>query len=60
MTQRVHRDKLMFKWITKNHEIVVGFTHVKHGRCVRCGKDVPPGNTLCDTCFAQDKTMSKK
>ena len=60
MKTRVHRDKLMFRWITKNHEIVAGFKHVKHGKCSVCGKRIPWGNTLCDDCFEKDKDVSKK
>ena len=35
MTQ-VHRDGLLFKWVTKDYEIVVGFKRVGHGRCKIC------------------------
>jgi uncharacterized OB-fold protein len=57
---RIHRDKLLFRWITRNHEIVVGFKRVDHGKCVKCGKTIPSGNTLCDDCFKRDKDISKK
>jgi NMD protein affecting ribosome stability and mRNA decay len=50
----------MFKWITKNHEIVVGFKSVKRGKCSRCGKAIPLGNNICDECFREDKKISKK
>jgi predicted amidophosphoribosyltransferase len=60
MKQRIHRDKLMFTWITRDHEIVVGFKIVHHGICQRCGKSIPSGNTLCDACFAKDKDLSTK
>jgi predicted amidophosphoribosyltransferase len=60
MKQRIHRDKLMFQWITKNHEIVIGFKRVRYGTCSKCGKDIPLGNTLCDACFAKFKDYSKK
>jgi NMD protein affecting ribosome stability and mRNA decay len=50
----------MFQWITKNHEIVVGFKRVRYGICSKCGKNIPEGNTVCDACFAQEKTVSKK
>jgi hypothetical protein len=57
---RVHRDNLMFRWITKNHEIVVGFKNVGHNKCVFCGKAVPLGDTVCDGCFDKGKSISKK
>lgn len=60
MKQRIHRDRLMFTWITEHHEIVVGFKTVRHGTCRQCGKSIPEGNTLCDACFAKDKDISKK
>lgn len=60
MKQRIHRDKLMFHWISKHHEIVVGFKKVNYGSCRSCGKSIPSGESLCDLCFAQDKTVSKK
>lgn len=60
MKQGIHRDKLMFRWITKNHEIVVGFKSVKYGRCSVCGKRIPLGNTICDECFQKGKDISKK
>jgi len=60
MKQRIHRDKLMFTWFTKDHEIVVGFKTVRHGICQQCGKSIPSGNTLCDACFAKDKELSTK
>jgi len=60
MKTRIHRDRLMFRWITKNHEIVVGFKSVKHGKCSRCGKTIPSGSNLCDECFKKDKIISKK
>jgi len=60
MKQRIHRDRLMFRWITKNHEIVVGFKRMKYGKCTTCGKDIPPGNSLCDECFEKEKGISKK
>lgn len=60
MKPQVHRDKLLFRWTTKNHEIVLGFKHVNHGKCNKCGKMIPLGNTLCDECFKEDKAISKK
>jgi hypothetical protein len=57
---RVHRDNLIFRWITKNHEIVVGFKGIQHNKCVLCGKIVPLGNTICDVCFNKGKDISKK
>lgn len=50
----------MFHWITKNHEIVVGFITRRHGVCEKCGKRIPAGDTLCDQCFALDKEVSTK
>ncbi|MBN1860898.1 MAG: hypothetical protein JW840_05500 [Candidatus Thermoplasmatota archaeon] len=60
MKQRIHRDNLMFHWITKHHEIVVGFKQIWHGACRLCGKSIPEGDSLCDACFAQNKAVSKK
>jgi len=60
MKQRIHRDKFLFRWITKNHELIVGFKRVKHDRCTGCGKVIPFGNTLCDECFKKIKEFSKK
>jgi len=60
MKMRIHRDQLMFKWITKDHEIIIGFKHVRHGKCSVCGKRVPMGNTICDECFEKDKKISKR
>ncbi len=57
---RVHRDNLIFRWITKNHEIVVGFKGIQHNKCVLCGNVVPLGNTICDVCFKKSKDISKK
>ena len=51
---------MIFRWITKNHEIVVGFKSVEHSKCVLCGKAVPLGNTVCDECFKKSKDISKK
>ena len=60
MKQKIHREKLMFDWITKNHKLVVGFERVKHGKCSRCGKTIDSGSTLCDDCFKIGKKISKK
>jgi len=60
MKQRIHRDKLMFHWITKHHEIVVGFKKARYSTCRKCGKCIPEGDSLCDVCFAKDKAVSKK
>jgi predicted amidophosphoribosyltransferase len=60
MKQRIHREDLLFQWITKDHEIVMGFKRVKHGICESCGRRIPQGETLCDTCFKEKKKMSKK
>lgn len=57
---QVHREKLMFKWITKHHNIVVGFKRVGHSKCSVCGKRIPAGNTICDSCFKKEKNISKK
>ena len=56
----IHREGLMFKWITRGHEIVVGFKNVKHNKCSVCGKRIPLGNTICDKCFEKEKKVSKK
>jgi len=60
MKQRIHRNKLMFHWITKHHEIVVGFKQARYGTCSKCGKSITEGDSLCDACFAKDKDVSKK
>jgi hypothetical protein len=60
MKTKIHREKLLFNWITKNHEITVGFKRVEHGRCSKCGKTIPWGNTLCNECFEKDKKVSGK
>jgi len=60
MKQRIHRDRLLFRWITKDHEIIVGFKRVKHDQCMGCGKTIPWGTTLCDECFEQIKKISRK
>ena len=57
---QIHRDRLMFKWITKNHHIVIGFKRVGHAKCSVCGKRIPSGNTICDSCFKNEKEISKK
>jgi len=56
----VHREGLMFKWMTKNHNIFLGFKRVETGRCSSCGKRIPAGNTLCDACFNKEKDISNK
>jgi len=50
----------MFHWITKHHEIVVGFKQVRYGTCSKCGKSISEGDSLCDACFFKDKEVSKK
>ena len=60
MKTKIHRNRLMFRWITKNHEIVAGFKRVKHSECSTCGKRNPWGNTHCDECFEKDKDISRK
>ena len=57
---RIHRVGYLFKWITKDHEITVGFKRVGHGECSVCGKRIPRGNTICDMCFEKEKNVSKK
>jgi hypothetical protein len=56
----IHREGLMFQWITKDHKIVVGFKGVNRGKCSQCGKRIPSGNTICDECFNKDKEISEK
>ena len=60
MKQKIHRDQLLFKWITENHEIVVGFRRVKHNKCQICGKRIPYNETICDECFKKVKKVSDK
>jgi len=60
MRSQIHREGLMFSWITKDHEIVVGFKSVYRGKCSICGRRIPAGNTICDECFKKDKKISKK
>lgn len=50
----------MFKWITKDHEIAVGFKHIGHGKCSICNAHTSKGSTICDKCFEQEKKVSKK
>jgi hypothetical protein len=50
----------MFRWVTKNHEIVTGISRVKHNKCKSCGETIPKGNTLCDVCFEKEKEVSQK
>ena len=57
---QIHREGLMFKWITKDHEIVVGFQHTKRSICNVCGRRIPYGNTISDACFEKEKKISKK
>ena len=56
----IHREGLMFQWITKDHKIVVGFKSVNRGKCSVCGRRIPSGNTICDECFNKEKDISKK
>ena len=60
MKQRIHREKFMFQWITKNHEIVVGFKSVRRSKCSKCSKAIPYGSNICDECFMEEKKISKK
>lgn len=57
---QIHREGLMFRWSTKDHEIVLGFKKIGHSHCNICGKRVPHGNTICDKCFEKEKKISKK
>jgi len=57
---RVHREGLLFKWVTKDYEIAVGFKRIGHGICALCGKRIPHGNNICDKCFEKEKKISKK
>ena len=60
MKSEIHREGLMFNWITKNHKIIVGFESIFRGKCSECGAQIPSGNTICDSCFKKDKKISKK
>jgi hypothetical protein len=60
MKSEVHREGLMFNWITKDHKIVVGFKRVNRGRCSVCGTRIPSGNNICDACFKKEKEISEK
>jgi uncharacterized OB-fold protein len=60
MKSGIHRDRLLFTWVTKNHKIVFGFKRFYRGKCSVCGKVIPSGNTICDECFKKDKEISKK
>jgi len=60
MKQKIHREKMMFNWFTKNHNIIVGIERVKRGKCSRCGKSIDANSTLCDDCFKLEKKISKK
>ena len=60
MTSHIHREGLLFKWITQDHEITFGFKRVLHGKCSVCGKRIPTGNNICDECFEKKKKISKK
>ncbi|MDH7507528.1 MAG: hypothetical protein QHH15_07085 [Candidatus Thermoplasmatota archaeon] len=57
---RIHREGLMFKWNSKNYEIVVGFKRVNRSKCKICGKMIPAGNNICNECFEKEKKISKK
>ena len=60
MRTKIHRDGLMFEWISENHKIIVGFKRVKYGRCAKCGKKIPEGHNICDECFDKEKKISNK
>jgi hypothetical protein len=50
----------MFYWITKHHEIVVGFKQVHYSICRKYGKCISEGDSLCDARFSKDRNFSKK
>ena len=56
----IHREGLMFKWGSKNYEIIIGFKRVEHSKCRVCGKRIPAGNNICNVCFEKGKKISKK
>ena len=60
MKQKIHRERMMFNWSTKNHNIIVGIERVKRGKCSKCGKAIDTHSTLCDKCFKEEKKISKK
>lgn len=60
MKQRIHREQLLFKWVTENHEIVIGLKRVKHNKCQICGKRISGNETICDDCFNKQKKISDK
>jgi hypothetical protein len=57
---KIHRENLLFKWMTRNYEITFGFKKVPHERCTKCGRPVPRGSNLCDDCFEEMKKYSSK
>ena len=60
MKQRIHRDNMLFKWITENHEAVIGFKSINRNKCSKCGRPIPSGNNICDECFEKTKNISEK
>jgi len=60
MKTRIRRKGLVFNWITKDYEIVVGFKRTGHDYCKICGKRIPSGSNICDECFKKEKKMSNK
>ena len=56
----IHRDRLMFKWITKDYKIIIGFKRIGHGHCNVCGKRISRFHNICDECFEKEKKISKK
>jgi len=56
----IHREGLMFKWGSKNYEIIVGFKRVERSKCRLCGKTIPVGSNICNDCFEKEKKISKK
>ena len=57
---KIHRDGLLFRWITKDHEISMGFRKTNRSNCAICGKRIPSGSNICDRCFEKEKKVSKK
>ena len=60
MKSEIHREGLMFKWRSKDYQIVVGFKRTKYGSCKICKKRIPFGSNICDECFKKEKSISKK
>lgn len=60
MKTRIHREGLLFNWITKDYEIILGFKRMGHGHCRICGRRIPSGSNICDDCFKKEKKISNK